>query len=436
MRGLRSGPGGCRCRFSADVAGAARTGRPCGPVGASDARDRRRAGVRAAPWHPRSRVRHRFEPVVISDAGPARLRTKDPAYADARMAARRSRPGVCSRAFRSRRMSRPAACDLSTLDDPSIFDGPRAGHGVGAAGSRVGRLAARARRAMRRAGAAALFALNYDGRIICTPEDPDDGTIVALVNQHQQTDKGFGPALGPDATDRAAHWFAGSGYRVQRERSDWMLTPASAELQRQLIDGWTQAATEIAPEQARLIDRWRERRLAHLAAGWSHDRRRPRGSGRGADRDRRGVRSAAVSRCRSAGRRAVAVRADLAVEQHVAAHAEHAIARTMAVAERHARRQADRRAAVADQQRRDRDLQPVEQVRFEEHRHRHAAAFDEDAVAAAAAKLAQHLADVDAVGPFVQRRRSRRGRRAFRRRASADFAHTYSVSAESSLNTL
>ena len=75
-------------------------------------------------------------------------------------------------------------------------------------------------------------ALNYDGRIICTPEDPDDGTIVALVNEHQRTDKGFGPALGPDATDRAVHWFRRAGYEAQRAPSDWALTPASGELQR------------------------------------------------------------------------------------------------------------------------------------------------------------------------------------------------------------
>jgi hypothetical protein len=160
--------------------------------------------------------------------------------------------------------------DLSTLDDPSIF----AGRALVTASALLDLvsdewLCALAERCAQ-AGAAALFALNYDGRIICTPEDPDDGTIVALVNQHQRTDKGFGRAVGPDAADRASHWFLQRDYEIQRAPSDWTLTPASGELQRQLIDGWTQAATEIAPQQARLIDRWRERRLAHLAAGWSH----------------------------------------------------------------------------------------------------------------------------------------------------------------------
>jgi hypothetical protein len=121
----------------------------------------------------------------------------------------------------------------------------------------------------RAAAANVLFALNYDGRIQCTPEDPEDERVRELVNRHQRTDKGFGPALGPDATDHAARAFADHGYRIERDRSDWMLTAESHELQRQLIDGWARAAAEIAPERATAIDAWRGRRLAHLAAGRS-----------------------------------------------------------------------------------------------------------------------------------------------------------------------
>ena len=43
---------------------------------------------------------------------------------------------------------------------------------------------------------AVLAALNYDGRIVCSPADKDDDLVRDLVNQHQRTDKGFGPALG------------------------------------------------------------------------------------------------------------------------------------------------------------------------------------------------------------------------------------------------
>jgi hypothetical protein len=159
--------------------------------------------------------------------------------------------------------------DLSTLDDRGIFEG----RSLVTASALLDLVSEDWLRALAarcaESGAAALFALSYDGRISCSPEDPEDAAIVALVNEHQRTDKGFGPALGPDATDCAERVFAELGYLVTRARSDWMLTPASGELQRRLTEGWAQAATEIAPHRARVIDGWRDRRLAHVAAGWS-----------------------------------------------------------------------------------------------------------------------------------------------------------------------
>ena len=159
--------------------------------------------------------------------------------------------------------------DLATLNDPSIFEG-RALVTASALLDLVseGWMRALAERCAER-DASVLFALTYDGRIACSPEDPEDGAIVELVNQHQQTDKGFGRALGPAASEAAARCFADAGYAVQREASDWQLPPEARDLQRQLIEGWAEAATEIGPERARVIDGWRDRRLAHLAAGWS-----------------------------------------------------------------------------------------------------------------------------------------------------------------------
>jgi hypothetical protein len=119
--------------------------------------------------------------------------------------------------------------------------------------------------------AAALFALTYDGRLAFEPAEPEDGLVTALVNRHQQTDKGFGPALGPAATEVAADLFRHAGYDVQTASSDWMLSRASAPdaLQDQLIDGWAAAATELAPDRAAAIDRWREARHHHVASGRS-----------------------------------------------------------------------------------------------------------------------------------------------------------------------
>jgi hypothetical protein len=119
------------------------------------------------------------------------------------------------------------------------------------------------------AGAAVLFVLSYNGDIRCTPEEPEDELVRGLVNQHQRTDKGFGPALGPDASAVAARAFGSRGYQVRRERSDWVLAAGERALQTQLIEGWAEAAEAIAPDRAPQLDGWKDRRLGHVAAGRS-----------------------------------------------------------------------------------------------------------------------------------------------------------------------
>jgi SAM-dependent methyltransferase len=119
------------------------------------------------------------------------------------------------------------------------------------------------------AGAAVLFALTYDGRIHCSPPEPEDDTIRTLVNSHQRTDKGFGAAMGPTAPVSAARVFTDAGYDVQHDPSDWVLEPDARELQERLIEGWAAAATAIATGQESSIRSWSARRIAHVAAGCS-----------------------------------------------------------------------------------------------------------------------------------------------------------------------
>jgi SAM-dependent methyltransferase len=159
--------------------------------------------------------------------------------------------------------------DLATLNDRTLF----AGRSLVTASALLDLVSERWLRSLADRcaayGAAVLFALTYDGRIVCTPEDRDDGTIVARVNEHQRRDKGFGPALGPDATNCADRCFRERGYQVARDRSDWQLTPAHDELQRQLIDGWAQAAIELHSSDAAIVEAWRRRRHAHVDANRS-----------------------------------------------------------------------------------------------------------------------------------------------------------------------
>jgi hypothetical protein len=123
--------------------------------------------------------------------------------------------------------------------------------------------------ACQRARAAVLFALSYDGRMKCLPEEPEDELVRNLVNRHQQTDKGFGLALGPDAAAQAADLLENLGYAVIRDRSDWVLDSGSLLLQQQLIDGWASAATGMAPAETAVIERWRARRMDHVTQGRS-----------------------------------------------------------------------------------------------------------------------------------------------------------------------
>ena len=115
-----------------------------------------------------------------------------------------------------------------------------------------------------RSRAVGLFALTYDGRIECDPVDSRDGMIRELVNRHQRTDKGFGPALGPAASGSAERAFADAGYAVRRAPSDWVLTPEMSQLQRQLIEGWAVAARDIDTVRSDAIEEWRGRRLSFV----------------------------------------------------------------------------------------------------------------------------------------------------------------------------
>ena len=97
----------------------------------------------------------------------------------------------------------------------------------------------------------------------------DDEAVRALVNAHQRSDKGFGPALGPDSGARTAQALTDAGYRVTVEKSDWVLGADQAELQRQLMSGLADAAVELAPAETGRIRAWQSRRLAHVDAGTS-----------------------------------------------------------------------------------------------------------------------------------------------------------------------
>jgi hypothetical protein len=119
------------------------------------------------------------------------------------------------------------------------------------------------------ARAALLAVLSYDGRIGWTPADPFDPRIRQLLNRHQRTDKGFGPALGPEAARWLERQARRAGAVVISRSSDWRLNGGQAALQRALLPGLVAAARAIAPAEEGAIDGWLKDRLATVEADGS-----------------------------------------------------------------------------------------------------------------------------------------------------------------------
>ncbi len=112
-------------------------------------------------------------------------------------------------------------------------------------------------------------ALSYDGRVNMEPELRFDGEMLAGLNLHQRTDKGFGPALGPMAPARAAERFAHVGYVVTQGRSDWVLGAADREMQEALFASFAELALLTTMLSTDEIGGWLARRRTSLAQGRS-----------------------------------------------------------------------------------------------------------------------------------------------------------------------
>lgn len=96
--------------------------------------------------------------------------------------------------------------------------------------------------------AAIFMALSYDGTIRWQPALTGDDRVQDRVNRHQRTDKGFGPALGPEAAPTLAALLADQGYEVALRPGPWRLGPEHAALQTALLIGWAAAVQDIAAE--------------------------------------------------------------------------------------------------------------------------------------------------------------------------------------------
>ena len=111
--------------------------------------------------------------------------------------------------------------------------------------------------------------LTFDGALWLSPAHPFDGPMVDAFHAHQRTDKGFGPAAGPDAGRILAGLLAARGYRVELASTPWQLTAnRDAQCMAAMLDGWAGAATQSlqSPEPVR---NWRDfhRSADHIVVG-------------------------------------------------------------------------------------------------------------------------------------------------------------------------
>jgi SAM-dependent methyltransferase len=110
-------------------------------------------------------------------------------------------------------------------------------------------------------------ALTYQGRATLAPAEPFDLEMVAAVNRHQRRNKGFGPALGPEAAVRAVRAFERVGYTILPGDSDWQFGPNDQAIQLAVLGGWAQAADELDDLPASAVAAWLRRRADLIDEG-------------------------------------------------------------------------------------------------------------------------------------------------------------------------
>ncbi|MFG1304089.1 SAM-dependent methyltransferase [Xanthobacter autotrophicus] len=113
-------------------------------------------------------------------------------------------------------------------------------------------------------------ALTCDGRDAWAPPHAADAAIATGFRAHQGIDKGFGPALGPDATQVLGAALARAGYEVGQAQSPWHLVPGDRALIRKLAAGTAAAATESGHVDAATAQDWSRHRAEAEACAIGH----------------------------------------------------------------------------------------------------------------------------------------------------------------------
>ncbi|WP_299475678.1 class I SAM-dependent methyltransferase [uncultured Roseibium sp.] len=111
-----------------------------------------------------------------------------------------------------------------------------------------------------------LASLTYDGRITFAPPASLDQTMLDALNSDQRLDKGFGPALGPLAAERAIELFKARGYEVVKGTSDWVVGPADEAFLDEFLSGWSGVGLKNGTSHE-VLEEWRSQHLTQMRSG-------------------------------------------------------------------------------------------------------------------------------------------------------------------------
>jgi SAM-dependent methyltransferase len=102
--------------------------------------------------------------------------------------------------------------------------------------------------------------LTYNGQEIWHPPEPMDAAMLKAFHAHQQTDKGFGVAAGPNAAGVMETLLKARGFAVSSAQSPWKLAAADRNLIEQLAIGSAGAVLETKQVSAEEVSAWRQSR--------------------------------------------------------------------------------------------------------------------------------------------------------------------------------
>jgi len=99
--------------------------------------------------------------------------------------------------------------------------------------------------------------LSYDGVEKWSPPHEADAAVLAAFHRHQASDKGFGPAAGPQGAKALREALEARGYAVATAPSPWRLDTRDEALIQALADGAARAVAETGLVAAPPIEKWR-----------------------------------------------------------------------------------------------------------------------------------------------------------------------------------